>query len=328
MPKQHWHGDKVLVTGATGLVGSWLVAELVKKDADVTVLIHDLAPQSELVRSGCVNKTNVINGALEDLACLERCINKNEISTVFHLGAQAIVSVANRNPLATMETNIRGTYNLLEACRKHNDLVRRIVVASSDKAYGESPILPYTEGMPLSGKHPYEVSKSCADLITQSYAHTYNLPAVTARCGNIFGGGDLNWSRIIPGTIRSWLQGQAPIVRSDGTFVRDYIYVKDVVSAYLKLAESLEESKLAGQSFNFSPQQPLSVMDVVQMIGKIIVPEGLSPIILNQSQGEIKSQYLNAEKATRVLGWQPRYSTEEGLRETIDWYRRYLDNAN
>ncbi len=242
-----WTGRRVFVTGATGIVGSWLVRRLLDDGALVVALVRDWDPQTELIRSGDIGRTHVVNGALEDYASLERTVNEHEIDTVFHLGAQTIVGSAYRSPLPTFEANIRGTYNLLEVCRVHSGLVGSIVVASSDKAYGESPTLPYAEDMPLAGRHPYDVSKSCTDLLAATYAHTYGLPVTVARCGNIYGGGDLNWSRIVPGTVRSLLAEEQPIIRSDGKFTRDYIYVQDVVDAYLRLAHSAADDGVRGE---------------------------------------------------------------------------------
>lgn len=248
-----WKERKVLVTGATGIVGSWLVKELCGLGAQVVAFVRDSDPQSEFFRSGDYRRVSVVNGMLEDFWAVERSINDHEINTIFHLAAQPIVGVAHRMPLQTFEANVRGTYHLMEACRLHHRKVERVVVASSDKAYGEQPQLPYTEDMPLQGKFPYEVSKSCADLITQSYFHTYGVPVSVARCGNIYGGGDLNWSRIIPGTIRAFLQRESPVIRSDGKYVRDYLYVKDVVNGYLCMAEQMEKKEVKGHAFNFSP---------------------------------------------------------------------------
>lgn len=319
-----WCGRRVFVTGATGFIGSWLVKELLAQGACIVVLVRDAHPQSELYRSGDINRVSVVNGVLEDFWALERAINEYETDTVFHLGAQTLVGVAHRFPLLTFEANIRGTYNLLEACRLHMDLVQRVVIASSDKAYGEQLHLPYTEEMPLSGRHPYEVSKSCADLIAQAYHHTHGLPVAIARCGNVYGGGDLNWSRIVPGTIRSLLRKERPIIRSDGTYVRDYIYVKDVVHAYMRLAERLDDDQVRGQAFNFSPEKPMRVLEIVSVIQKLMGCEHIEPDILNCAEGEIRSQYLSAEKARKVLGWEPVFDLETGLRETIAWYRTFL----
>jgi CDP-glucose 4,6-dehydratase len=319
-----WSGRNVFVTGASGIVGSWLVKELLQRDANVIALLHDYDPKSELVRSGDVHRVSVVSGALEEFWTLERAINRHEIDTVFHLAAQPIVDVAHRFPLQTFEANIRGTYNLLEVCRIHQQLVKRVVIASSDKAYGAHDELPYTEDMGLQGRHPYEVSKSCTDLISQCYAHTYHLPVAIARCGNIYGGGDLNWSRIVPATIRSLLRGERPILRSDGTFLRDYTYVKDAALAYLCLAEKLEQEGVSGEAFNFSPEVPVSVLELVQHITKVMGREDLEPDIRNTAKGEIPSQYLSAAKAHRVLGWKHQYELDEGLQETIDWYKKFL----
>jgi CDP-glucose 4,6-dehydratase len=319
-----WRGQRVLVTGATGMIGSWLVKELLALGASVLVLVRDADPQSELIRSDDVRKTMVIQGSLEDFWTLERAINANEIETVFHLGAQTIVGTAHRFPLPTFEANIRGTYNLLEACRLHNDLVKRVIVASSDKAYGDQKNLPYVEEMPLNANHPYDVSKACADLIAQSYFHSFNLPVAIARCGNIYGGGDLNWSRIVPGTIRAFFNGVRPIIRSDGTFVRDYIYVKDICRAYLRLGECLADQNVQGEAFNFSSGQPFTVIEMVDAIKSQFEKISIEPDIRNVAEGEIRSQYLSAAKAQRLLRWKPTYSLEQGLRETIEWYRVFL----
>ena len=319
-----WSKCRIYVTGASGVVGSWLVKNLLKEGAYVVALIHDSDPQTELFRTGTVNQVAVVNGCLEDYALQERAINEHEINTVFHLGAQPIVSTALRNPLPTFEANIRGTWNLLEACRVHGELVRRVVIASSDKAYGESDQLPYTEEMSVNGKHPYDVSKSCTDLLAMSYAHTYGLPISVARCGNIYGGGDLNWSRIVPGTILSLLKGERPIIRSDGKFIRDYIYVEDVVSAYMSMAAAVQSDDVRGQAFNFSPETQVTVIEIVRTIQKLMGRMDLEPEILNKVKMEIRDQYLDSGKARRLLGWTPQHSLEQGLAKTIDWYRNYF----
>ena len=327
MENHFWQGRRALVTGATGLVGSWLVRELLGLGAYVVAFVRDDDPQSDFYRSGDFRQTAIVRGELEDFHDLERAINEHEIDTVFHLAAQAIVSVAQRSPLPTFEANIRGTYNLLEACRQHPNLVKRIVVASSDKAYGTQPNLPYTEDMPLDGMYPYEVSKSCADLIAQSYYHAYDLPVAIARCGNIYGGGDLNWSRIIPDAIRCCLN-QTPLkLRSDGTFIRDYIYVKDVARAYRVLAEKLDDPQVKGQAFNFSPEKPYSVLELVEHIHQLM-DNTIPPQIMNTAQGEIHSQYLDSSKAHRLLNWQPQYDLDAGLSETIVWYTHYLNETS
>lgn len=319
-----WLDKCVFVTGATGMVGAWLVKDLLAQGARVVALVRDADPQSQLFRSRLIKKVTVINGALEDLWTLERALNEHEVDTVFHLGAQTIVETARRFPFQTFEANVRGTYNLLEACRLHQSFVKRVVVASSDKAYGDQPNLPYTEETTLQGRYPYDVSKSCSDLIAQSYFHTYTLPVAVARCGNIYGGGDLNWSRVVPGTIRSILKGEQPIIRSNGKFVRDYIYVKDAAQAYLRLAEHLVDGAVQGQGFNFSVGKPMTVLEIVGVIQKLMHAEHLEPIIQNTAKGEILSQYLSSEKAERLLKWKPSCGLEKGLEETISWYREFL----
>jgi CDP-glucose 4,6-dehydratase len=325
--KSEWRGRRVLVTGATGMVGSWLVKALLAEDANVIAFVADADPQSELIRSGDIDSVEVVNGRLERFEDVERAVNGREVDTVFHLGAQTIVGTARRDPLGTFEANIRGTYHVLEACRRYGPLVKRLVVASSDKAYGTQSRLPYVENMPLEGREPYEVSKSCTDLLAQGYHHAYHLPVAILRCGNIYGGGDLNWSRIVPGTIRSLLRGERPVVRSDGRFVRDYLYVKDVVRACFSVADGLENPKVRGQGFNFSPQKPLTVLEVVSAIAKVMKMGSLEPKILNNAPGEIHDQYLSASKAKRLLGWRASYTLERGLTETVAWYRGYFGAA-
>lgn len=318
-----WRERRVFVTGATGIVGSWLVRELLAHGAHVAVLVRDADPQSELLRSGDIQRCTVFNGAIEDLWTLERAISLHEAGYVFHLAAQTIVGVAHRNPFTTFETNVRGTYNLLEACRIHASIVRGVVVASSDKAYGEVDALPYVETMPLQGRHPYEVSKSCTDLIASSYCYSYGVPVTIARCGNIYGGGDLNWSRIVPGTIRSVLRGERPILRSDGTCRRDYIYVKDVARAYMLLGERAGDAGVLGEAFNFSDESPLAVLDIVRVIGRLMGSE-LEPDVRNIARGEIRDQYLSAAKARDTLNWRATYDLDAALSETIAWYRALL----
>jgi len=319
-----WRDRRVFVTGATGMVGHWLVKDLLDSGARVIALVRDPDPQSGFFRSEDYRRTSLVKGNVEDFGSIERALNDHEVDTVFHLAAQPIVSVAHRYPLPTFETNIRGTYNLLEACRIHSDLVKRVIIASSDKAYGPHDELPYTEDMALQGKHPYEVSKSCADLITQAYHHTYGLPVAILRCGNIYGGGDLNWSRIVPYTIRCFLEGKRPIIRSDGKFVRDYIYVKDVSRCYMKAAEALSKKEAHGQAFNFSLERPMTVLGIVEVLQQLMKCEHLKPDVQNNASGEIREQYLTAEKAHRILNWKPQFTLEQGLTETVAWYREYL----
>jgi CDP-glucose 4,6-dehydratase len=322
-----WQNKRVLVTGATGLVGSWLVKYLCDLGAQTVALVHHPDPQTELYRSGTHQNVNIVQGNLEDYALLLQAINKFEIDTVFHLAAQPLVNPAYREPLQTFETNIRGTYHILEACRQHPSLVQRVIIASSDKAYGTSDQLPYVEDMLLQGQFPYEVSKSCADLLAQAYFYSYNLPVGVTRCGNIYGGGDLNWSRLIPETIRACLQHRPVVIRSDGTFLRDYIYIKDVCNAYLTIAEQLDQDTVRGQAFNFSPERANTVLEVVDMIRTLTGAMDIEPQIVNTAQGEIHSQYLDCSKAQNILSWQPQHSLEMGLRETIEWYRAFLEKT-
>jgi CDP-glucose 4,6-dehydratase len=321
-----WQATRVLVTGATGIVGSWLCKDLLARGAHVVVLVRDDDPQSELYRSGDDARASVVSGDLEHYATVERALNEHEIEAVFHLGAQTIVGTALRSPLPTFKSNIEGTWNVLEACRRLDGLVRRIVVASSDKAYGEQPSLPYTEEMPLLASHPYDVSKSCADLIARTYAVSYGLPVAIARCGNIYGGGDLNWSRIVPGTIRSILRGERPVLRSDGTFVRDYLYVDDAVAAYLALAEASERDEVRGEAFNFSTESWVTVSEIVETLCKLMHSD-LEPDVRDEARAEIRSQSLSAARARARLGWSARWDLERGLAETIRWYRDYLQGT-
>lgn len=324
MDNQFWRDKRVFITGCTGLLGSWLTEALVAAGADVVGLVRDYVPQSQLYRSGTVERIKVVRGELCDYDLLERTLAEYEIEYVYHLAAQTIVGIANRAPMSTFETNIRGTYMLLEAARR-NSTVRGIIVASSDKAYGDQPNLPYLESAPLQGRHPYDVSKSCADLIAQTYAHSYQLPVIVIRCANLYGGGDLNWNRILPGTIRSVLQGERPIIRSDGTFKRDYLYVKDAVRGYMMAARCLGDAQFYGQAFNFGMGRPEMALDVVQTIIKVSDRPDLTPIILNEVKNEIQDQYLCSDKAGQILGWEPQYSLEEGLAETMAWYRAFLE---
>lgn len=319
-----WRQRNVFVTGATGLLGSWLVEELLRCGANVTCLVRDWVPASRLIVERILERCNVVRGELEDLSLLVRALNEYEIDTVFHLGAQTIVGAASRSPLSTFEANVRGTWNLLEACRLCPKLVERVIIASSDKAYGEQPVLPYTEDLPLRGRFPYDASKSCAEMVAGSYYSTYGVPLAVTRCGNLFGGGDLNYNRLVPGTIRSALRGEPPVIRSDGKFIRDYFYVRDAVAAYLLLAEKLPREDLLGEAFNFGHERPLSVLEMVELILKLCEKTSLKPRILNEAAHEIPAQSLDCSKARRLLGWSPRFSLEEGLYETIAWYRANL----
>jgi CDP-glucose 4,6-dehydratase len=321
-----WRDRPTLVTGATGLLGGWLVRRLLDLEADVICLVRDWVPQSELVGARLIERTKVVRGDIRDQAMLERTLGEYEVDSVIHLAAQTIVGIANRNPVSTYETNVGGTWALLEACRR-TPTVRQIVIASSDKAYGSHDQLPYTEEAPLQGRHPYDVSKSAADLIAQSYAATFGLPVVITRCGNFYGGGDLNWNRVVPGTIRSVLRGQRPIIRSDGKYVRDYFYVEDGAATYTLLVERLGQDRtLQGESFNFSNETPTTVLALVEKILEAMGSD-LEPEIRNEAVNEIREQYLSAAKARRVLQWKPVFSLDQGLRRTIDWYRTMFEKA-
>ncbi|MFN3650776.1 MAG: NAD-dependent epimerase/dehydratase family protein [Armatimonadota bacterium] len=319
-----WRDRPTLVTGATGLLGGWLVRQLLEAGADVVCLVRDRVPQSQLVTTGMVERVKTVTGDVADQAAMERVLGEHEIDTVFHLAAQTIVGIANRNPVSTFESNIRGTWSILEACRR-SPAVRQIVAASSDKAYGTHENLPYNEDTPLQGRHPYDVSKSCSDLIAHSYAVTYGLPVAITRCGNFYGGGDLNWNRLVPGTIRSVLSGERPIIRSDGSCLRDYLYAEDGASAYVTLAEALAERReLAGAAFNFGHRQPVSVLELVREILSLCGREDLAPDVRATASNEIPHQYLDPSRAMRELQWQPRFSLREGLVRTIEWYGAFL----
>jgi len=318
-----WNQRPALVTGASGLLGGWLVKRLVAVGADVVCLVRDWVPQSELVRSRDIERVKVVRGDVRDQAVLERALGEFEIDTVFHLAAQTIVGIANRNPISTFESNIQGTWAVLEASRR-SPAVRQIVVASSDKAYGDQSALPYDEGAPLEGRHPYDVSKSCADLIAQAYAKTYGLPLGVTRCGNFYGGGDLNWSRIVPGTIRALLAGERPVIRSDGSLIRDYFYVEDGAAAYMLLAEKLAaDPALRGHAFNFSNELQVTVLQLVESLAKVM-GVAIEADVRNEARNEIQHQYLSAAKARRMLNWNPLFTLEEGLKRTIAWYEEFF----
>lgn len=317
-----WSSHRVLVTGATGLLGSWLVRALQERYASVVVLVRDTIPGAHVWSAADTSRLEVVRGSLEEYSTVARAINEYEVDTVFHLAAQTIVPIANRSPMSTFESNIRGTYHVLEACRLHPK-VRAVVIASSDKAYGEHDELPYTEQSPLLARHPYDVSKACADMISFAYSETYDVPVCVTRCGNLYGPGDLNWNRLIPGTIRSILRGESPVIRSDGTLIRDYFYVRDGAEAYITLAEKMHETNLKGEAFNFSNEIQLDVTALVKLILSVMASE-LEPVILGVNHGEIKHQYLSAKKARTELNWSPHFSVEDGLLETVDWYRTYV----
>ncbi len=319
-----WHGRRVFITGCTGFLGSWLTAALLERGAAVVGLVRAREPDSQLVRMGLISRIDQVSGDLLDYDLMLRTLADKQIDTIFHLAGQTLVGVANRDPVSTFETNIRGTWLLLEAVR-HTPSVRGVVVASSEKAYGEQANLPYLEEFPLQGRHPYEVSKSCADLIAQSFGHTFGMAVAVTRCSNLFGGGDLSWNRLIPGTIRSVLQGQAPVIRSDGSFRRDYLYIADAVRGYLMLAEKLTEPGVRGEPFNIGSGRGVSALEVVRTIVALSGRNDLEPVILNEVKNEILDEYLSPEKARQAIGWRPQYTLAGGLRESMEWYKAYLN---
>lgn len=323
MNRGFWHDRPTLVTGATGLLGSWLTRRLLEAGADLVCLVRDWVPESELVRARWIDRVKVVRGDVRDRETVERTLGEYEIDTVFHLAAQTIVGIANRNPVSTFESNVQGAWNVLEACRR-SPAVKAVLVASSDKAYGDQTELPYAEDTPLQGQHPYDVSKSCADLIAHTYAVTYGLPVAITRCGNFYGGGDLNWNRIVPGTIRSIMANERPVIRSDGQFIRDYFYVEDGAAAYMLLAELLSGNEsLRGLAFNFSNEIQITVLDLVERILQTM-GSSLRPDVRNVASHEIRHQYLSAGRARRMLNWSPLFTLEEGLQRTISWYREFL----
>lgn len=325
--KSFWRDRPVLVSGASGFLGGWLVQRLLEQEANLVCLVRDWVPAARLFRERFSDRVNLVRGDITEQALLERMLGEYEVQTVFHLAAQTIVPIANRNPLSTFESNIRGTWCLLEACRR-SPAVKQVVVASSDKAYGEQETLPYSEEMPLQGRFPYDVSKSCSDLISHSYYHTYGLPVAVTRCGNFYGGGDLNWNRIVPGTIRAALRGERPVIRSDGQFIRDYFYVEDGAAAYMLLAEKMAaDAGLHGQAFNFSNEIQLTVLELVEKILKAMQAD-LEPLVLGEASCEIRHQYLSAAEARRLLGWQPLFSLDEALAKTVAWYRRFFEGED
>ncbi len=321
MKKSFWKNKKVLITGGTGLLGSEMTDELVQMGADVTLIVRDRVSRSRIYLEKIYKRVSIAYGDITDLAFVERVVGENEIDSVFHLAAQTIVRIANASPISTFESNIKGTWNVLEASRIHPKSVKRIVIASSDKAYGISDVLPYDETTRLVGRYPYDVSKSCTDLIAQSYWHTYKIPVSITRCGNLFGPGDLNFSRIIPGTIFSVLKNEIPVIRSDGKFVRNYFYIKDAVSGYLTIAENIERAQ--GEAFNLGTNERYSVLEITNMILKIMKSK-LKPIIKNEATNEIVEQFLSIKKASSLLKWKASYSAERALRETIEWYKKYV----
>jgi len=321
MKAEFWKHKNVLITGAAGLLGSELTSNLLKQNANVTIIIRDWSAKSRLFLENIHKKTNIANGDVVDFNFVSRVISEYEIDTIFHLAAQTVVRIGNNSPLSTFESNIKGTWSVLEAARIQQKNVKAIIVASSDKAYGSSKKLPYDENTPLKGLHPYDVSKSCADLITQAYWHTYKLPVSITRCGNLFGPGDLNISRIVPGTIISIMNGERPVIRSNGKYIRNYFYVKDAVSGYLTLAENIEKSQ--GEAFNLGTAKRFSVIEMTNLILKLMKSK-LKPVILDQASNEILDQYLDIGKVERIFDWRAKYSVNLALKETIEWYEKYF----
>ncbi len=321
--RRYWSGRAVFVTGATGLLGGWTVHRLLEFGANVVALVRDRVPHSVFFKDGLAAHVTMVHGALEDATLVHRAITEYEIDTVLHFAAQPIVGVAKIDPLGTFRANIEGTWNVLDAARRSK--AKQVIIASSDKAYGDSADLPYTEAHPLQGRYPYDVSKSCADLLAQSYQATYGMPVSVVRCANLFGGGDLNFNRVIPGVIKATLENEPFVIRSDGKFVRDYLYIKDAADAYLHLAESLAGGAPQGP-YNFSLEAKLTVLDVVNEVLAIMGRQDLEPVILNQASAEIREQYMVCDKARSLLGWSPAYSMHDGLRETIGWYQQHLDS--
>jgi CDP-glucose 4,6-dehydratase len=320
-----WRDRPVAVTGATGFLGSHVVDQLVGLGAHVAILVRDDVVRSP-ISDAWADRVSVVRGAVEDQAVMERLLGEYETRTVLHLAAQSQVGVANRNPAATYEANIAGTWSLLEAVRR-SPRVEQVITASSDKAYGAQPTLPYDEDMPLLAVNPYDVSKACADLISTSYHRTFDVPVCVTRCGNFFGPGDQNWERLVPGTIRLLLRGERPLIRSDGTMVRDYLYVVDGALAYLRLVEAMaDDPAIVGEAFNFSTETPLTVLELVDALQKAAGTD-LEPDIRATATHEIDSQFLSAAKARKLLGWAPTLSVEEALGTTVDWYRAHLGDG-
>jgi len=323
----NWEGRNILITGASGFVGSWLAESLVNKKANVIALVRDYVPISTLNYMGTDQKFKaIVNGDITDFFTVKRVFNEYEIDTCFHLAAQTIVGVANRSPIPTFETNIKGTWNILEVAL-NSKTIERIVIASTDKVYGEPIKLPIKEDHPILAIYPYDASKACADILSHTYFTTYGLPIGITRCCNIYGGGDLNFSRIVPDTVRSVIFNKNPIIRSDGTPVRDFIFITDVVAAYLKLGENLERKNVKGEAFNFGSNTPTKILDVVNKIIKIS-GKNLKPRILGKGKqkGEISVQYLSSEKAEKLLKWKPKVPLEKGLEKTIEWYTNFFSS--
>jgi CDP-glucose 4,6-dehydratase len=320
-------GHRILLTGASGFVGAALTARLLEEGAQVTTILAMWDPQSYLISSGMIHHMTIVIGSIEDYDTVQRVITTYGIDTVIHLAAVAIEGQAYQLPRQAFEVNIRGTYNLLEACRTHPHLVKRVIIASSDKVYGDSSILPYVEDMPLLGRHPYDASKVCSDVLAQSYYHSYGLPVVIGRFGNIFGGGDVNWGRLIPGTIRRLLMGQQPVLRihPHGSFRRDFLYIQDAVNAYIAMLGALDEPEIYGHAFNFAIGESCLVADVIHEIQRLVGKAHLAPQTVSATHGEILQQHMAIHKARHMLRWFPCYTLTAGLAETVEWYMKFHD---
>lgn len=319
MNKKFWKDKRVLITGYEGFLGSNLTKKLITTEAKVTGIDIKFQRGNTALAKTDYNRIIPIKGDIVNYNLVNKIIKKYKIEAIFHLAAEALVGKCFKNPLKAFSNNIRGTWNVLEAARK-SDTVKAIIVASSDKAYGSHKKLPYKENASLQGKHPYDVSKSCADLIAYTYFHTYGLPVAITRCGNVYGPGDYNFSRIVPDAIRCALLGKTLLIRSDGRFTRDYIFVEDIVEGYILLAEKLNNLRLSGEAFNLSDENPLTVIGLVKEIRRL-TNKKLKYRILNQAKYEIKHQYLSSLKARKFLGWKPAYTLEKGLKKTILWYK-------
>ncbi len=320
--KRFWKEKNVFVTGADGFIGGWVAKRLVDEGANVTVIVRDMKVENAFDSLVFRQKVNIVQGDIADTLLMQRIMNEFSIEYVYHLAAQAIVGIANKSPLSTFETNIKGTWNILEAARNCSS-IKGVVVASSDKAYGDQEKLPYTEDQPLKGLYPYDASKVCTDVLTRCYFKTYGLPIAVTRNANTYGGGDMNFNRIVPQTIKSLIDGEVPVIRSDGLLERDYMYIKDAVDAYLLIGENMDREDVMGNAFNFGVGQPISVINLFNKMIKISGSK-IKPKILNQASNEIKRQYLCVDKVKKTFGWEPRYSLDAGLKETMEWYKRYF----
>lgn len=327
MSAAFWRDRRVFVTGATGFVGGHLIEALVARGAEVVALVRDEVRRAWLHERGLDSRITLVRGAVEDAALIERVLAEYEVEAVFHLAAQTLVGIAAQSPMSTWESNVRGTWTVLEACRRNLGRVRRVVVASSDKAYGAQEVLPYEEGARLEGRFPYDCSKSCVDLIATSYHRSFGLPVAITRCANLFGAGDRNWNRLVPGTIRSALHDERPVIRSDGRLVRDYLFIDDGVAAYLALAEAMDRPEVVGEAFNFSSEAPLTVAEMARSVLSACGRDDLELDCRGEVSLEIPTQTLSSEKARAMLGWRARTRLADGLAATVGWYRGHLGDG-